>query len=215
MVDVQIARPLDGRPPVRSEEVLAAMRAVPRHAFVPEELRAHAHADSALPIGSGQTISQPYIVALVTEHLALGPNSKVLEVGAGSGYQAAVLAEITPHVFGIEIVEALYTRAVRTLAEQGYSNVKLRRGDGYFGWQEEAPFDGIIVSCAAEKIPPPLWEQLKPGGRIVIPVGDPKGFQELVVVEKTAEGGRRVERITPVRFVPLTGEGARGRESRE
>lgn len=209
MVERQIAAPRDGRPAVTSPSVTAAMRAVPRHAFVPKELAQLAYQDRPLPIGEGQTISQPYIVALVTEKLALDSDSKVLEVGSGSGYQTAVLAEITPNVFGIEIVRPLYERAKQTLEELDYSNVRLRHGDGYFGWEEEAPFDGIIVSCAVDDIPGPLWEQLRPGGRIVIPVGDPGTFQELVVVHKNRDGSRRVEHVTAVRFVPMTGEAAR------
>ncbi|MBN1441752.1 MAG: protein-L-isoaspartate(D-aspartate) O-methyltransferase [Planctomycetes bacterium] len=204
MVLHQIEQPRDGRTPVRSQAVLEAMRAVPRHAFVPPELEAEAHADCPLPIGHGQTISQPYIVARMTELLGLEPDSKILEIGTGSGYQAAVLAEITPHVYTIEIVEPLAERARTVLREQGYGQVKCRAGDGYLGWEEEAPFDGIIVTCAPEDLPPPLWEQLKPGGRIVIPIGEAHGLQRLELVTKTQDGERRTELVEWVRFVPLT-----------
>ena len=146
MVERQIEKPADGRTPVTDRRVLEAMGAVPRHAFVPADKRRHAYADSALPIGNGQTISQPYIVALMTEHLKVTPASKVLEVGTGSGYQAAVLAHLTPHVYSIEIVEDLAKRAAKDLAEQGYASVRTRAGDGYKGWPEHAPFDAVIVT---------------------------------------------------------------------
>ena len=206
MVTRQIQQPLDGRTPVRSEGVCAAMRAVPRHAFVPAHLRGQAYADSPLPIGHDQTISQPYIVALMTELLELTPESKVLEVGTGSGYQAAVLAHLTPHVYTIEIVEPLAERAARILRELGYDSIQCRRGDGYLGWPEHAPFDAVIVTCAADDIPPPLWAQLKPGGRMVIPVGEADAVQQLVVIRKTEDGERRSRTVIPVRFVPLTRE---------
>jgi len=206
MVTRQIQQPLDGRTPVRSEGVCAAMRAVPRHAFVPAHLRGQAYADSPLPIGHDQTISQPYIVALMTELLGLTPESKVLEVGTGSGYQAAVLAHLTPHVYTIEIVEPLAERAARILRELGYDSIQCRRGDGYLGWPEHAPFDAVIVTCAADDIPPPLWAQLKPGGRMVIPVGEADAVQQLVVIRKTEDGERRSRTVIPVRFVPLTRE---------
>lgn len=205
MVETQIARPDDGRPPVKDERVLEAMRTVPRHVFVPEALRGRAHEDHPLPIGEGQTISQPYIVAKMTELLALGPESKVLEIGTGSGYQAAVLAHLTPHVFTIEIVKPLAERADRVLKEQKYDAVKRRCGDGYAGWPEAAPFDAILLTCAADRVPEPLWEQLKRGGRIVMPMGAPHGFQRLVVVEKTPEGERRTRFVMDVAFVPMTG----------
>lgn len=184
--------------------MLAAMQAVPRHAFVPEHIRRRAYVDSPLPIGHGQTISQPYIVASMTELLQLTPESKVLEIGTGSGYQAAVLAEITPHVYTVEIIKPLAERAATTLREQGYKKVKTLRADGYFGWKEHAPYDAIIVTCAAGHLPPPLWEQLKPEGRIVIPIGGQHEIQRLIVVTKTAEGKRKSKSIMPVRFVPLT-----------
>jgi len=189
---------------VSDERVLAAMRAVPRHLFVPAELRARAYEDGPLPIGLGQTISQPYIVAVMTEVLALGPESRVLEIGSGSGYQAAVLAEITPHVFTIEIVPALGERAARTLVELGYGAVRCRIGDGYFGWPEEAPFDAIVVTAAPGFVPPKLVEQLAEKGRMCLPVGAGPWDQELLLITK--EAGRPVERnLGGVRFVPMTG----------
>lgn len=204
MVERTIEHSWDGRTPVRSREVLEAMRAVPRHAFVPGSEQRIAYADSPVPIGYGQTISQPYIVALMTECLELTPQSKVLEIGTGSGYQAAVLAHLTPHVYTVEIIKPLADRAQNTLTEQGYTQVECLNADGYFGWKDKAPFDGIIVTCAAGHLPPPLWEQLKPGGKIVIPIGGPKEVQRLVVMEKTEDGQRRSRTVTYVRFVPLT-----------
>jgi len=209
MVETQIARPRDGRTPVRDERVLEAMRAVPRHVFVSGGSPARAYADYPLPIGHDQTISQPYIVALMSELLRLGPDSKVLEIGTGSGYQAAVLAHLTPHVYTIEIVEPLARRAMGILEEQGYDQVHCRVGDGYLGWPEAAPFDGIIVTCAADELPQPLWDQLKAGGRIVIPIGGPGMVQQLEVITKTADGTRESETITWVRFVPMTGKAQR------
>ena len=204
MVTWTMEQPRDGRTPIKDKAVLAAMRAVPRHVFVPESLRRRAYADSPLPIGHGQTISQPYIVALMTELLQLTPGSKVLEIGSGSGYQAAVLAHLTQHVYTVEIIKPLAQRAQAALREQGYNQIHCRQADGYFGWKEEAPFDAIIVTCAAGHLPPPLWEQLKPGGRIVIPIGGPYEVQRLVLVTKTDEGKRRSRTIISVRFVPLT-----------
>jgi len=206
MVRETIEVPSDGRSRVAHSGVLDAMRAVPRHAFVPDDQRPRAYADSPLPIGHGQTISQPYIVALMTELLELTPQSKVLEIGTGSGYQAAVLAHLTPSVYSIEIIMPLAELAGRTLRDQGYSEVRFRQGDGYFGWKEEAPFDAIIVTCAAGHLPPPLWEQLKPGGRIVIPIGGPFEVQRLVVVTKTPDGQRQSKTVTSVSFVPMTGD---------
>ncbi len=189
---------------VKDEWVLRAMRAVPRHRFVPSDLVALAYEDQPLPIGYGQTISQPFIVATMTELLEVGPGDRVLEVGSGSGYQAAVLAEIISRVFTIEIVRPLADAARNRLEELGYRNVEVRHGDGYFGWAEEAPFDGIIVTAAASHIPPPLLEQLRPGGRMVIPVGPPFQVQTLILVEKRPDG-RIVQRsLMPVRFVPFT-----------
>ena len=206
MVERQIARPRDGRAPVTDRRVLDAMAAVPRHAFVPEKVRRRAYADAALPIGHEQTISQPYVVALMTEHLRVTPSTRVLEVGTGSGYQAAVLARLTPRVYSIEIVAPLAERAARALKDEGYDAVKVKAGDGYKGWPEHAPFDAIIVTCAPEELPEPLWDQLAPGGRIVIPVGPSDRVQRLVVISKTDDGQRRTETITEVRFVPMTRE---------
>ena len=204
MVDKQIIQHWDLRVPVKDKEVLRTMRTVPRHAFVPRNVSRLAYADTPLPIGHGQTISQPYIVAFMTELLRLGPNAKVLEIGTGSGYQAAVLAHLTPQVYTIEIIQALSDRAKETLRAQGYHEVQCRHTDGYFGWPEHAPFDAIIVTCAAGHLPPPLWDQLKPGGRIVIPMGSPYANQRLVVVTKTETGQRISESVLSVRFVPLT-----------
>jgi protein-L-isoaspartate(D-aspartate) O-methyltransferase len=178
------------------------MRKVPRHEFVPAVVRSLAYADHPVPIGYSQTISQPYIVALMTELARVGPGQRVLEVGTGSGYQAAILAEIGAEVFTIEIVPELAVSAERDLARLGYTQVHVRAGDGYAGWPDEAPFDAIVVTAAPEKIPPPLLEQLKVGGRIVIPVGG--AYQELKVVMRT-EHGLRVRTVIPVRFVPMTG----------
>ena len=188
---------------VRDERVLAAMAKVPRHRFVPVELRDEAYADRPLPIGRGQTISQPYIVALMTESLGASARGKVLEIGTGSGYQAAVLSEIADSVYSIEIIPELAENARAILDTLGYRNVRVRAGDGYFGWPEGAPFDAVIVTAAAPRIPEPLVEQLRAGGRIVIPVGD--AFQELELHEKTDEGLRLLSRV-PVRFVPMRGK---------
>jgi len=191
---------------VKDPNVLKAMRTVPRHAFVRFMEQRYAYADSPLPIGFDQTISQPYIVAFMTEALQLKPNSKVLEIGTGSGYQAAVCAEIAEQVYTIEIVEGLAKRAKKDLEELGYSNVFARFGDGFFGWPEEAPFDAIIGTAAAGRIPEPLLEQLKPAGRMILPYGSPQGFQYLVVITKDKAGKIRKENVMPVRFVPMTGE---------
>jgi len=198
MVDEQIVRR-----GVVDTLVLAAMRKVPRHEFVPEAYRNYAYADEPLPIGDGQTISQPYIVALMTETLNINKDSRVLEIGTGSGYQAAVLAEIAEEVYSIEIIESLATRASETLERLGYKNVKVKCGDGYRGWPEEAPFDAIIVTAAPGHIPQPLIDQLRVGGRMSIPVGD--AYQELIVVTKKEKGITKQD-IIPVRFVPMTGE---------
>ncbi len=188
---------------IRDPRVLAAMRTVPRHEFVPDDLRPFAYQDTPLAIGHGQTISQPYIVALMTQLAAVGPGAKVLEVGTGSGYQAAVLAEIVAQVYTIEIVAPLAERARADLARLGYANVHVRAGDGYLGWPEAAPFDAIIVTAAAPRIPEPLKAQLKDGGRLVIPVGEE--YQSLVVLTRT--GSRFAEQtVLPVRFVPMTGK---------
>jgi protein-L-isoaspartate(D-aspartate) O-methyltransferase len=182
---------------------LAAMRKVPRHELVPEDMRASAYADQPLPIGHEQTISQPYIVAFMTEALGLKGGERVLEVGTGSGYQAAVLAHIAAEVYTVEIVQPLAERARADLARLGYRNVHVRAGDGYRGWPEAAPFDAIVVTAAAPRIPEPLVEQLKEGGRLVIPVGEL--LQQLRVLERREGRLREVERL-PVRFVPMTGE---------
>jgi len=191
---------------IRDASVLAAMRKVPRHEFVPASVRAHAYADSPLPIGERQTISQPYIVALMTELAAVKPTSKVLEVGTGSGYQAAVLAELVKDVYSIEIVEPLAHEAEATLRRLGYERVRVRTGDGYRGWPEAAPFDAIVVTAAPGKVPKPLLEQLAPGGRLVIPVGDDVQWLE---VHRRTDAGITVERKAPVRFVPMIGEAER------
>lgn len=186
--------------------VIAAIGNVPRHEFVPASLRDRAYLNRPLPIGHEQTISQPYIVAIMTDLLALLPGGRVLEVGTGSGYQAAVLAELGVEVYTIEIVEPLGVRARALLERLGYTNVHLRIGDGFAGWPEAAPFDAIIVTAAAPEIPPPLLEQLKPGGRMIIPVGGQLTGQDLVLVEKDAQGKVKRREILPVIFVPLTGD---------
>jgi protein-L-isoaspartate(D-aspartate) O-methyltransferase len=185
--------------------VLRAMRTVPRHLFVPERHRDAAYADRPLPIGFGQTISQPYIVALMTELLQVEPHDRVLEVGTGSGYQAAVASLLADSVFTVEILEELAADAAGRLRRLGYGNVAAREGDGYFGWEEHAPFDGILVTAAAGHVPPPLVAQLAAGGRMVIPVGGVFQVQHLVLVEKDAEGRVRTRNILPVQFVPLVG----------
>jgi len=194
-----------GRDPVRNPAVLEVMRKVPRHRFVPQDLIRHAYADGPLRIGYGQTISQPYIVAYMTEMLQPDKEHVVLEVGTGSGYQAAVLAELVKEVYTIEIVPELGQQAKERLETLGYKNVHTRVGDGYFGWKEHAPFDAIIVTAAASHIPPPLVEQLKPGGRMAIPVGPPMQTQQLLLIEKRADGSILQRSVMPVSFVPLTG----------
>ena len=188
------------------DRVMEAMGKVPRHEFVPAELRPHAYKNRPLPIGHGQTISQPYIVALMTDLLKLKPGHRVLELGTGSGYQAAILAELTDRVFSIEIIGALGDEAASRLRRLGYKNIETRVGDGYYGWEEEAPFDAIVVTAASGQIPPPLISQLKPGGRMVIPVGGRFQVQQLMLVEKAVDGKLTVRQILPVRFVPLTGD---------
>jgi len=187
---------------VRDPAVLAAMSTVPRHRFVPSAYQAMAYDDRPLPIGHGQTISQPFIVAKMSELLALKKDDRVLEVGTGSGYQAAVLAEIGAKVFSIEIIAALGTQAEKVLGELGYGNVQVKIGDGYRGWPEQAPFDGIIVTCAPSHIPGPLQEQLAEGGRMVIPVGPVGGVQKLVLLRKIS-GQIKKEKIFDVMFVPM------------
>lgn len=185
-------------------QVLAAMRTVPRHRFVPDAQRSDAYRDRPLPIGEGQTISQPTIVAMMTHLLKPDPGDVMLEVGTGSGYQAAVLSRLVDHVYSIEIVEPLARASAKRLDALGYDNVTVRHGDGYAGWPQHGPFDGIIVTAGAKHVPPPLVEQLKPGGRMVIPVGQSLGTQELRLIVKDSEGRVTSRRITPVRFVPLT-----------
>ena len=188
---------------IKDPAVLQALENVPRHLFVPVELQERAYEDRPLPIGEGQTISQPYIVALMTQLANVTKGSRVLEVGTGSGYQAAVLAEIGATVYTIEIVPTLAARAKVALEAGGYAGLHYRVGDGYAGWPEAAPFDAIVVTAAPDHVPQPLVDQLRVGGRLVLPVG--RDLQQLVVITRTAEGTRR-EEITPVRFVPMTGE---------
>lgn len=191
---------------VKDRLVLDAMREVPRHLFVSESLKDQAYSDGPLPIGEGQTISQPYIVALMTELLGFKGGEKVLEIGTGSGYQAAILAEIAKEVYSIEIICSLAEMSEKRLKEMGYQNITVRCADGYQGWKEHAPFDGVIVTAAPDHIPQPLVDQLKVGGRLVIPVGDV--FQELMVITKTETGIKKMN-VIPVRFVPMTGEAER------
>jgi protein-L-isoaspartate(D-aspartate) O-methyltransferase len=185
-------------------EVMRAMGTVRRHRFVPERYAGRAYGNHPLPIGHGQTISQPYIVALMSNLLGLKPGARVLEVGTGSGYQAAVLAEMGMQVYSIEIIRPLAEKARTRLKTEGYGTIQVRIGDGYFGWQAHAPFDGIIVTAAADHIPPPLLGQLKKGGRLVIPVGGRFSVQQLVLASKDARGAVTTRQILPVRFVPLT-----------
>ena len=185
--------------------VRSALRRVPRHLFVPERFHAQAYADHSLPIGHGQTISQPSLAGLMTQFLALSPDARVLEVGTGSGYQAAILAEIVREVYTVEIVAPLACEAAARLAALGYAKVAVRAGEGYAGWPEAAPFDAIIVTCAPERVPPALREQFKPGGRLCIPVGPAGREQELRLLEKGADGTLVLRAVLPVRFVPMTG----------
>ena len=201
MVELQLASPHRG---ITNKQVLEAMARVPRHELVPEAYRSMAYSDSPLPIGHGQTISQPYIVAFMTEKLNPKPTDKVLEVGTGSGYQAAVLAELVDEVYSIEIVDDLAQRAKTDLKRLGYENGHVRSGDGYTGWPEAAPFDAVIVTAAPDHVPGPLVDQLKEGGRVIIPVGS--GWnQELYILEKQ-DGEVKKQAVLPVRFVPMTGE---------
>ena len=189
---------------IRQPEVLRAMAEVPRHRFVPEALREEAYEDKALPIEYGQTISQPYIVALMTELLDLSGDEKVLEIGTGSGYHSAVLARIADEVYSIEIIEPLGRRAETRLRYLGYGKVQVRIGDGYAGWPQQKPFDAIILTAAPPRLPEPLFEQLKVGGRMVVPVGD--YLQDLLLIVKNRDGTHTSKRIAPVVFVPMTGE---------
>jgi len=190
---------------ISDKRVLDAMRAVPRHEFVPENVRDLAYTDQPLPIGHGQTISQPYIVAFMTKALAPKPTDKVLEIGTGSGYQAAVLSKLVKHIYTIEIVKPLADRAASTLKKLDYKNVTVKAGDGYQGWAEHAPFDSVIVTCAPDHVPEPLVAQLREGGKMIIPVGRAWGAQELYLLEKK-DGKVQRTSVLPVRFVPMTGE---------
>lgn len=200
-----VAHDIRGRG-VSDRQVLAAMGRVPRHLLVDERYRRDAYADHPLPIGEGQTISQPYVVALMTETLALKPTDRVLEIGTGSGYQAAVLAEIVQEVYSIEIRQRLAERAAARLKELGYDKVRVRYGDGYFGWEERAPFDAIIITAAVNHIPPPLIRQLRVGGRLILPLGSTGFYQTLTLVTKGKGEVLDVRQFDPVRFVPMTGE---------
>ena len=191
---------------VIDERVLAVMEELPRHEFVPEDQRRHAYEDRPLPIGYGQTISQPYIVALMTDLLDLDGDETVLEVGTGSGYQAAILGRMVPRVFTVEIVPQLAQRVKGVFADLNLDTITSRQGDGYYGWEDHAPFDAIIVTAAASHVPPPLVTQLKPGGIMIIPVGNPFFAQSLMMVTKEADGSVKTRHLLPVRFVPLTGE---------
>ena len=191
---------------IRDERVLAAMRRVPRHCFVPEDMQDLAYSDRPLPIGHDQTISQPFIVALMTQALELKASDRVLEIGTGSGYQAAVLGELVAEVFSVEIVESLGERAARVLSELGCGPVRTRIGDGHIGWPEEAPFDAILLACAPERVPEGLLDQLGEGGRMIVPVGGVEKPQELLLLRKRGEKVIR-ESLIPVRFVPMTGKG--------
>jgi protein-L-isoaspartate(D-aspartate) O-methyltransferase len=193
---------------ITDTKVLEVMGRIPRHRFVPEDFRDLAYADRPVPIGHGQTISQPYIVALMTQAARPHPESRALDIGTGSGYQAAVLAELCKYVSSIEILEPLAASARERLAALGYKNITVRCGDGYQGWPEKAPFDIIIVAAAPDHVPQPLVEQLAPGGRLVLPVGN--FFQELLLIEKQKDGSTRRESLAPVRFVPLRGEAEKG-----
>jgi protein-L-isoaspartate(D-aspartate) O-methyltransferase len=185
---------------------MTAMKKVPRHEFLPPDLRYCAYDNGPAPIGSGQTISQPYIVALMSDLLETKPSDIILEIGSGSGYQAAVLSQLVQQVYSVEIIEDLATTARKRLNKLGYNNVEIRNDDGYFGWSEHAPYDGIIVTAAAPHIPQPLIDQLRTGARLVIPVGFPYSYQELMVVEKRANGEIETQMVLGVSFVPLTGE---------
>jgi protein-L-isoaspartate(D-aspartate) O-methyltransferase len=191
---------------IRDPRVLAALRAVPRHHYVPPELEPHAYADRPLPIGHGQTISQPYIVAYMTELLAVEPRHRVLEIGTGSGYQTAVLAELAAEVYTIEIISDLGRQARSLLEQAGYSNIRYLIGDGYRGWPEHAPFDRILLTAAPPRVPQALLDQLAPAGKLLAPVGPSTGDQYLVLIEKDSAGDLRRREDLPVRFVPMVAE---------
>ena len=201
MVNVQ----LKGRD-ITDPQVLKIMSRVPRHLFVSKSLSSQAYADHPLPIAEGQTISQPYIVALMTQILKIKTGEKVLEVGTGSGYQAAVLAELTENVYTLEIRPKLAEEAGKKLVKLGYTSIQAKQGDGYFGWPEASPFDAIIITAAANHIPPPLLKQLKPGGRMILPLGSTTFFQTLTLITKHADGTTDVQHLTTVSFVPMVGE---------
>lgn len=204
MVKKQISDPPDYRTPVRDKRVLEAMRTVRRHLFVRQRDISRAYNDYPLSIGYGQTISQPYIVAYMTEMLQVEPQHKVLEVGTGSGYQAAILSHLVQEVYTVEIVGALAKKASDRLKRLNYRNIRVKAADGYYGWEAYAPFDRIIVTAAATLVPPPLLKQLSPGGKMCIPVGGQYAVQYLTLVEKSKEGNIKMKKVLPVRFVPLT-----------
>jgi protein-L-isoaspartate(D-aspartate) O-methyltransferase len=189
---------------ISDRRVLDAMLTVPRHCFVPDKLLSVAYADRPLPIGEGQTISQPYVVALMSEILGLSSDQRVLEIGTGSGYQAAILSQLTHQVYSIEIKQKLYERASNKLKSNDYKNISTRHGDGYFGWPQSAPFDAIMITAAIDHIPPPLLKQLKDGGRLTLPLGNPFSYQNLVLVTKKGDD-LMVKQVTGVLFVPMTG----------
>jgi protein-L-isoaspartate(D-aspartate) O-methyltransferase len=207
MVKTQISHPPGYRKPIRDENVLAAMLAVPRHLFVHPKDLSRAYGDFPLPIGHGQTISQPYVVALMTDLLEVTSAQKVLEVGTGSGYQAAILSFLVKDVYSVEIIRALGQQASARMKRLDYNNVHLKIADGYYGWQEHAPFDRIIVTAAATLVPPPLLKQLRPGGKMCIPIGSQYKVQQLTLIEKSETGRITMKKILPVRFVPLISAG--------
>ena len=204
-MEVHLTRHLIGKNSF-DDRVMAAMKQVPRHEFLPADLRYCAYDNGPAPIGSGQTISQPYIVALMSDLLNTKPSDIILEIGTGSGYQAAILSQLVQQVYSVEIIEDLATTARKRLNKLGYDNVEVRNDDGYFGWPEHAPYDGVIVTAAAPHIPQSLIDQLRTGARLVIPVGLPYSYQELMVVEKKANGEIETQKVLGVSFVPLTGE---------
>lgn len=211
-MEVLLTRHLIGKE-VLDDRVMEAMKQVPRHEFLPMDYRFLAYENGPAPIGSGQTISQPYIVALMSDLLNTRPNDTVLEIGTGSGYQSAVLSTLVEQVYSLEIIEELSAKARRRLKRLGYNNVTVRTGDGHFGWPEHAPYDGIIVTAAATEIPHPLIDQLRVGARLVVPVGLPYSYQELMVLEKKANGKIESRKILGVSFVPLTGGGGQQKKS--
>jgi protein-L-isoaspartate(D-aspartate) O-methyltransferase len=204
-MEVHLTRHLTGKNSLDGR-VMAAIKQVPRHEFLPADLRYCAYDNGPAPIGSGQTISQPYIVALMSDLLNTKPSDIIMEIGTGSGYQAAILCQLVQQVYSIEIIKDLATIADKRLNKLGYNNVEVRNGDGYFGWPEHAPYDGVIVTAAAPHIPQPLIDQLQKGARLVIPVGLPYSYQELMVVEKKTNGEIETRKVLGVSFVPLTGE---------